>query len=251
MSEKTETRAKSGSSKGFTLSMLAGLLVIPLSAVAAIALVNRPLPEEEGPTTTQSEIQATVGQVEFENLTATPEDLNAACGPAGLSLVALEETATISLLQQAALDALRGLCEQQGMPLPGKPAPPDVTRTVRVNPPAPAAPAPVTETTILAVTETTVVAPTATTAVAGTATTTAATTQATQYTEAKYLEVRARAEAEIANAEAEGGALDKIAEAKRIMQEAAGKAAAGNFHEAAIKCYEAIGKAREALGEDN
>jgi hypothetical protein len=127
-----------------------------------------------------------------------------------------------------------------------------------VNPPATgaAAPsAPVTETTILAVTATTVVAPTATTAVAGTATTTTTTatntTQATQYTEEKYLAVRAQAEAEIAKAEANGGALDKIAEAKRILQEAASKAAAGNFHEATIKCYEAIGKAREALGGDN
>ena len=44
MAEKTETRAKGGSSKGFTLSMVAGLLVIPLSAVAAIAWTARSRP---------------------------------------------------------------------------------------------------------------------------------------------------------------------------------------------------------------
>jgi hypothetical protein len=241
MAEKTETRAKGGSSKGFTLSMLAGLLVIPLSAVAALALVQRPLPEEKEPATTQSETQATVAQIVFDNLTATPEDLNAACGPAGLSLLVLEETATISPLQQAALDALRGVCEQQGTPLPGKPAPPTVTRTVRVNPPAPAALAPVAP---AAITETTVTE----TTVAGAAETTTTSETKPEFTQERYLAVRAQAEAEIAKAEAGGGALDKNEEAKRILAEADRKLADGNIKEATIKCYEAIGKAREALG---
>jgi hypothetical protein len=57
-------------------------------------------------------------------------DLTAACGPAGMELVALEQVGAISAVQQAALDALRGICEQEGIPLPGRPAPEPITETV-------------------------------------------------------------------------------------------------------------------------
>jgi hypothetical protein len=58
-----------------------------------------------------------------------------------MQLVALEQGGTISAVQQAALDALRGICDQEGLPLPGKPAPDPFTETVVVasDSPPPAA----------------------------------------------------------------------------------------------------------------
>jgi hypothetical protein len=67
---------------------------------------------------------------EFAPQTATAADLEAACGELGVGMVAAEADGSITDIQQAALDALREICAQQGMPLPGKPAPPPVTQTV-------------------------------------------------------------------------------------------------------------------------
>jgi hypothetical protein len=53
--------------------------------------------------------------------------------------VAAEAGGSIGDIAQGALDALREICAQQGMPLPGKPVPPPITQTVVLadNGPAP------------------------------------------------------------------------------------------------------------------
>ncbi|MGD2061262.1 MAG: hypothetical protein PVF87_10385 [Acidimicrobiia bacterium] len=119
-----------------SFSMIVGTLLVPLSAVAALWLTD-PTPEAEAavpstttqPSTTTSTVAATV-------VTVGGPDLRAACGPDGMELVGLEDQGTISDVQQAALDALRELCEQQGMPLPAKPASEPIVQTVVVPAPA-------------------------------------------------------------------------------------------------------------------
>jgi len=118
-------------------SLLMGLLLVPLSAVAAFALVagqtTEPTPTlaaVETTTTTAAEVVETV----VVPTTADPAtDLAAACGDDGWALVAAEAHGTITDLEQAALDALRPICAEAGMELAGPPAPPPVVRTVAVS----------------------------------------------------------------------------------------------------------------------
>lgn len=115
------------------MSIIAGAVLVPLSAVAAIALAKaEPSSVDPAPEQQQVEWQQ-VASVVFSDHQATPEDLANACGPAGLELVAAETDGTISDIQQAALDALRDICEGQGMALPGKPAPDPIIKTVIVQ----------------------------------------------------------------------------------------------------------------------
>ena len=76
---------------------------------------------------------------------STGADLETACGVAGLAMVAAETAGTISQLQQAALDALRGICAEQGMPLPA----PAALQPVATEP-APPSPAPTGEQVVVA-----------------------------------------------------------------------------------------------------
>jgi hypothetical protein len=59
-----------------------------------------------------------------------------------MELVSLEESASISDVQQAALDALREVCEQQGIPLPARPVADAIVQTVIVPAEAAASQAP-------------------------------------------------------------------------------------------------------------
>ena len=127
----------------FTISLILGLLLIPLSAVAATALISSDgeseaddagvivveVPENTVPTTEVLEAETVFVT---EPPTATSADLGAACGPEGLELVEREAEGTITDLEQAALDALRQICAGEGLELPGPPAPPPVVRTVSV-----------------------------------------------------------------------------------------------------------------------
>ena len=118
-------------------SFLMGLLLVPISAVAAFALVagetTEPAPEVaavESTTTTEAEVVETVAVPTTIDPAA---DLAAACGDDGWTLVAAEADGTITELEQAALDALRPICAEAGMELAGPPAPPPVIRTVTVS----------------------------------------------------------------------------------------------------------------------
>jgi hypothetical protein len=234
------------------LSVVLGMALVPMSAVGAV-LVTQHSPEiqseTETPVAAATVTPPTIAQIVYSDVEATSDDLAYACGEGGQRLITAESEGTISELEQAALDALREICESQGTPLPGKEAPPPIveTRTVVVEaasppPQAPAAPG----TTAPAAAETTVPKgdqengdgehesppPAAS-------------------SEATYMQVHDQAVAEIEHAEAVGGSLEKISEARRKLADAERLAADGNYQEATKQAYEAIGKAREAIGEDD
>lgn len=115
------------------LSVILGTLLIPVSALTAFAFVNPdPGPQAVKDIDTQAGVDP-ASQVVFNPGTATAEDLAAACGPAGLALVDAESAGSISDVQQAALDALREICSQQGIELPGKPVPEPIVQQVIVQ----------------------------------------------------------------------------------------------------------------------
>lgn len=127
----------------FTISLILGLLLIPLSAVAATALISNDGETDaddagvvvvEVPETTVTTTEAVVAETVFvtEPPTATRADLEAACGDEGFELVEREAEGTITDLEQAALDSLRQICAEEGLELPGPPAPPPIVRTVKV-----------------------------------------------------------------------------------------------------------------------
>lgn len=136
---KSQTRSST-----FTISLILGLLLIPLSAVAATALISNDGETDDGEaavtvvdvpeTTITTTTEVVVAETVFvtEPPTATRGDLEAACGEEGFELVEREASETITDLEQAALDALRQICAEEGLELPGPPAPPPVVRTVKV-----------------------------------------------------------------------------------------------------------------------
>ena len=153
MTDSKPQRAGRGTNR-FTISLILGLLLIPISAVAAVALIS----QEEDPAATQEETievasptpEATIEvvtttiaapavsetMVVTESPTATSADLAIACGDEGMQLVEREADGSIDELGQAALDALRQICEEEGIPLPGPPEPAPVVRTVTVVAPS-------------------------------------------------------------------------------------------------------------------
>jgi hypothetical protein len=124
--------------KRFALSLAAGLLLIPLSATAGFAIINGIATDPIEPAKTLSADSATTTtaptEVVVQPVAATPYDLILACGPDGMSLVAAENDGTISDVQQAALDALRQICAEAGMPLPNPVAPVVVESAVQQLP---------------------------------------------------------------------------------------------------------------------
>jgi hypothetical protein len=129
--------------RGLSLSILVGTLLVPLTALAAIWLTD-PDRGEEPSTPTTNAIPATIVTTQSSSAATIDitADLQAACGPEGMQLVSLEESLAITDVQQAALDALRGVCEQQGIPLPSKPAPEPIVQTVVMPSSATAGPIP-------------------------------------------------------------------------------------------------------------
>jgi len=132
--QRSEIRRK----RGMSASVILGTLLVPLSALAASVLIGDGSGVEAvASSTTTPRVPDTV----FAAQTASPSDLEAACGEAGMSLVQAETDASITEVQQAALDALREIGDQQGTPLPGKAPPDPITQTVVVSR-ASSAPAP-------------------------------------------------------------------------------------------------------------
>jgi len=139
LNNRTGSEKPKGGSK-FSTSLVIGLLLVPLSAVAAVALVNPDAaaePEEVVAaeivleTTTTTTVEAEAEDIVVAEI-ASGDDLAAACGEQGLSLVMKEAEATITPLEQAALDSLRAICLSEGLELPGPPAPDAVVQTVTV-----------------------------------------------------------------------------------------------------------------------
>ena len=142
--------SKNESRGRFTTSVVAGLMLVPLSAVAAYALVGRVQPAEKGmataTTTTATAAMPASQSIVVDPVTASNADLAAACGADGLSLVAREWNGDISDVQQAALDALRQVCAEAGLSLPDPPAPAPIVHRVTVT--SPTEPAPTTVPTV-------------------------------------------------------------------------------------------------------
>ena len=117
-----------------SLSMILGTLLVPVSAVAAIWLTDPGQPAQaesvQSTTTTAAPAASTAAQVSFTDSGATEADLRAACGYVGMTLVDAERDGSISDVQQAALDALRDICDEQGLSLPPPPTPDEQVQVV-------------------------------------------------------------------------------------------------------------------------
>jgi hypothetical protein len=118
--------------QSLSASVVLGIVLVPLAAFAASVLVDSEEPSETSSTTVPAAVAPTQPAAVPSPETASADDLAAACGDAGLVLVDAEADGSISEVQQAALDGLREVCDQQGMPLPGKPAPEPIVQTVVV-----------------------------------------------------------------------------------------------------------------------
>ena len=118
-------------------SVIAGLLLVPLTAVAAVAIVgatSRPpaaQAAEESTTTTEME-STTTTLVDVDSLTDA-EALAQACTTSAQNLIEREMDESISELEIAALDALRTICDEHGMPIAGPPEPEAIVQVVTVN----------------------------------------------------------------------------------------------------------------------
>jgi hypothetical protein len=109
------------------VSVIVGIVLIPLSAVAAVMLSDK---GADTTATTLTTVGASAdGTTAAQDISASTEDLAYACGEGGLWLVELERDGSITDLQQSALDALRGICSSTGSPLPGKDAPDPIVHT--------------------------------------------------------------------------------------------------------------------------
>jgi hypothetical protein len=223
-------KTKSG---GFRLStsLIIGLLLVPLSAVAAVALVG---PDASATTATTVAAATTLPDTTTTTATTVPEttaapeiasrdDLVAACGSDGLSLVTKEADGTITPLEQAALDSLRAICSREGMDLPGKPAPEAVVETVTVA----AAPAS---------------RGSSTTSTAATTTTTTTDNGLAAQFEAEYAATVAYINAAIAD-NAHGAMIDL---ASQLVTEAASLADAGSYEAGLAKLADARSAADQA-----
>jgi hypothetical protein len=130
-SREPSARAK----KSVSLSVILGTLLVPLSAFAASNLVE----STAAPGTSITAAASPVTETVVTEPGSPARDLETACGEAGLAMVAAEAAGSIGDLQQAALDALRGVCAEQGTPLP---TPPTTQTVVSTAVPAPSASAP-------------------------------------------------------------------------------------------------------------
>lgn len=121
-----------------TTSLVVGLLLVPLSAVAAFGLVSRQdgagsTPTAPAQAAAAQTVPATAPVVVIDPVTGSDDDLALACGDDGLRLVALETDGAATEVQRAALDALRQICSEVGLALPAPAPPPAVIRTVTVD----------------------------------------------------------------------------------------------------------------------
>ncbi len=95
------------------ISVFLGIMVVPLAAAASMFVVS---PQIEEPAALAAEpANAEVVAAGAPDLT---QDLLVSCGPVATEMIALEKIGGLTTLQTAALDALRPICSQEGMPLP-------------------------------------------------------------------------------------------------------------------------------------
>ena len=130
----TSTEESRRAKKSVSMSMMIGMLLVPLGAYAASALVQT----TGVPESTSAPDVPPAAEPALTEPVSIGADLETACGEAGLAMIAAETAGSMSSLQQAALDALRGVCAEQGMPLPA----PGTTQTAVTTVTQPAPPPP-------------------------------------------------------------------------------------------------------------
>jgi hypothetical protein len=137
MSERGPTSGKGARVSG---SVIAGLLLVPATAIAAVAIVGatvRPPTAEaiEGVTETTEAIEdttTTTTLVDVEGL-SDAEALEKACTESAERLIEQELDESIDDLEMAALDALRQICDEHGLTVAGPPEPEPIVQVVTVK----------------------------------------------------------------------------------------------------------------------
>lgn len=218
--------------KKYVLALVAGMLTIPGLAFATNGALSNSDPDET--TEVLGTLVTDAGENDLAAISA--EDLVRACGVEGHYLVDLEAAGAIDDIQQAALNALRPICEEAGLPLPAAPIVEGetVVETVTVIGTAPGPVAGASSSTTSSSTSTTVL---------GT------------YEDddaAEALEARAKAVTAIETAIEANGRAEKINEAIASVERGDAAYAAGDYDEAEEFYEEAEHKAIEAqLGHDH
>ena len=109
---------------GLAIAVVIGLLTGPALAVGATRVFQRSGSSGAGEPVSTSTTSGTSTTSAVEPAVAvdgsgTPSDMELACGPQGRSLITREANGTITGIEQAALDSLRPICKEAGMPLVG------------------------------------------------------------------------------------------------------------------------------------
>lgn len=95
------------------ISVFLGILAVPLAAAASMFLVSPSI--EEPAALAEAPVAAEAAVASAPDLA---QDLLVACGPIASEMIELEKAGSLTQLQSAALDALRPICSQEGLPLP-------------------------------------------------------------------------------------------------------------------------------------
>jgi len=135
----TQRRPSRGGGTRVSGSVIAGLLLVPATAIAAVAIVGataRPPSaealEETTSTTQQDTEETTTTLVDVEGL-SDEDALEEACTGSAQELLERELDESIDEIEIAALDALRQICEEHGMPIAGPPVPESIVRVISVT----------------------------------------------------------------------------------------------------------------------
>jgi hypothetical protein len=106
-----------GKRKGFLVALVIGLVASPALALVASGLLGGEAVADEPATTTAAAPALGTAPPPSTTTTASPANLETACTVEGWALVVREAAGGLSDLQQAALDALRPICEAEGFSL--------------------------------------------------------------------------------------------------------------------------------------
>jgi hypothetical protein len=112
-----------GKRRGFLVALVIGLVAAPALALVASGLLGGEAVADEPVTTTAAAMEPVTTAPAATTTTATvpPADVETACTVEGWALVAGEAAGRLSDLQQAALDALRPICQAEGFSLAAAP----------------------------------------------------------------------------------------------------------------------------------
>lgn len=120
-------------SKLIALILSAAIGIPAVGAVASTAAhPESPSDESTSTTATSAALAAGTSASAIEAAIRSDADLQTACTEDGPDLAAKEQAGTITALEQAALDALRPICEDNDTPLPGTAQPEPAVQVVTV-----------------------------------------------------------------------------------------------------------------------